>query len=456
MKDELSLAMLLRSPWLSPRLRWFALACFDALAVVASYSINYWHAYQTWPAVRGSAAGVTALWLSISYLCGRYSHDKESKGVQIVDILLKAGIVSAVILGLVAVANWSSNVKDLRTFRSFAIPTVTGVAALSSLAQSAMIGKEKSKEKWLFIANEYERRSVMSEVSDSGGSLAKRCLFTSARRASLTIREVGSHNISSIVIGEEEVNEEVLQELLGMRSKGAQIENITTWAERTLQRVPPEIFNSQWLIRAEGFHLNPETWSWRIKRYGDLVGSVTLLTLSFPVMALVAVLIKIEDGGPILFRQCRTGIYGQPFILTKFRSMKTDAEKNGAEWSIKGDRRVTRIGGIIRRLRVDELPQLINVISGEMSLIGPRPERPEIEKKLERSIPHYRVRHWIRPGLSGWAQVSIPYGASIEATRKKLSYDIYYIRNYSVALDFLILLKTMRLVGLGQGSVPKE
>jgi lipopolysaccharide/colanic/teichoic acid biosynthesis glycosyltransferase len=166
-------------------------------------------------------------------------------------------------------------------------------------------------------------------------------------------------------------------------------------------------------------------------------------------------MIRLEDGGPIFYGQQRTGLYGDSIKVWKLRTMGINAEASGAQWSRRDDPRVTRIGSLLRQTRIDELPQLVAVLRGEMSLIGPRPERPEIESGLELVIPHYRTRHWIRPGLSGWAQVCYPYGASVEDSRMKLSYDIFYLRNANLMLDLLILIKTFRLVSLGQGAVPQ-
>jgi len=176
--------------------------------------------------------------------------------------------------------------------------------------------------------------------------------------------------------------------------------------------------------------------------------------LTAPLLLAAAVAIRLEDGGPIFYQQLRTGLYGQTFHIRKLRTMRVDAESAGPQWAHRGDQRVTNVGHWLRKMRIDELPQLVSVISGEMSLIGPRPERPEIEEALEQLIPHYRIRHWIRPGLSGWAQVCYNYGASAADSRAKLSYDLYYLRNANVFLDLLILVKTIRLVSLAQGSDP--
>ena len=160
-----------------------------------------------------------------------------------------------------------------------------------------------------------------------------------------------------------------------------------------------------------------------------------------------------EDGGPIFYSQIRTGEKGKLFKITKLRTMNINAEKNGAQWSQTNDKRITKIGKLIRITRVDELPQLISVIKGEMSLIGPRPERPEIDKFLKKEINNYDMRLSVKPGLSGWAQVNYPYGASINDSREKLSYDLYYIKNYSIFLDFLIFIKTIKVVFSGNGAV---
>ena len=168
-------------------------------------------------------------------------------------------------------------------------------------------------------------------------------------------------------------------------------------------------------------------------------------------MALVSLFIKLESRGPVIYRQVRTGLGGQEFEMLKFRSMSDDAERNGPQWAQKSDPRVTRVGRAIRLLRIDELPQLFNVLKGEMSFIGPRPERPVFNETLEKEIPLYNLRHLVRPGITGWAQVMRPYGASVEDAREKLQYDLYYIKNYSVLLDIGIVFKTLRVVLLGKG-----
>jgi len=184
----------------------------------------------------------------------------------------------------------------------------------------------------------------------------------------------------------------------------------------------------------------------QLKRTADVVVAAVLLLLTLPLMVLAALLIWLDDPGPVFYVQDRSGWMGETFRLYKLRTMRQADPAAPARWTIRNDDRITRVGWFLRRVRLDELPQLLNVLIGDMSLIGPRPERPELEHDLEESIPHYRKRHWMPPGLSGWAQVCAPYAASVEEAELKLSYDLYYLRHWNVGLDLLILLKTIKTV----------
>ena len=208
-----------------------------------------------------------------------------------------------------------------------------------------------------------------------------------------------------------------------------------------------------WLIFSDGFLQNPI----RLlsKRVFDLVASSALLLVTAPVMLMAAVAILIESGsrGPIIYRQTRVGQGGKPFRLMKFRSMVVDAEQDGvAQWAQKGDSRVTRVGCCMRKTRIDELPQIFNVFKGDMSFVGPRPERPEFVEKLSEKIPFYLARHRVKPGITGWAQICYPYGASEEDAIQKMQYDFYYVKNHSWFLDLMILLNTVEVVLWGKGA----
>ena len=184
----------------------------------------------------------------------------------------------------------------------------------------------------------------------------------------------------------------------------------------------------------------------QLKRMADLVVAALLLLCTSPFMVVAALLIWLEDRGPIFYSQHRSGWLGRPFKVLKLRTMSVQPDDAPAEWTKVGDQRITAVGAVLRRVRLDELPQLLNVLNGEMSLIGPRPERPELEHQLESNIPHYRKRHWMRPGLSGWAQVCAPYASSVEDSDLKLSYDLYYLRHFSTWLDLVILIRTIKTV----------
>uniref|UniRef100_UPI00258826B7 sugar transferase n=1 Tax=uncultured Prochlorococcus sp. TaxID=159733 RepID=UPI00258826B7 len=237
--------------------------------------------------------------------------------------------------------------------------------------------------------------------------------------------------------------------------KGIKVFNILQWCEKELHRIPPYLIENKYQI-IEKFNLLDNSYKIRIKRIGDFIISLFLIIFTLPISIIVALLIYLEDKGPIFYSQIRTGFNGEKIVIYKFRSMVKNAEKSGPQWSQKEDKRITKIGKIIRALRLDELPQLLSVIEGTMSLIGPRPERPEIENKLFKEIPYYKYRHILKPGISGWAQVNYPYGASKEDTVNKLSYDIYYINHISFFLDLFILFKTMKIVFNAKNYKPKS
>jgi sugar transferase (PEP-CTERM system associated) len=229
------------------------------------------------------------------------------------------------------------------------------------------------------------------------------------------------------------------------------VNDFSSFMERETGRVDLDTLNPSWLIFSDGFS-SSRMLSSAVKRVFDITASGLLLILSAPVVALFALIVKLDSPGPAFFRQTRVGLYGQPFTMIKLRSMRTDAEKDGAQWAQKSDPRVTRVGAIIRKIRVDELPQVWTVLKGEMSFVGPRPEVPQFVDDLDEKLPYYAERHMVKPGITGWAQINYPYGASIEDSRHKLEYDLYYAKNYTPFLDLLILLQTLRVVLWPEGA----
>ncbi|MFH1336263.1 MAG: TIGR03013 family XrtA/PEP-CTERM system glycosyltransferase, partial [Candidatus Zixiibacteriota bacterium] len=245
---------------------------------------------------------------------------------------------------------------------------------------------------------------------------------------------------------------QLVHSVLAARLQGMTILDMPTLFEKLTMRVPVRHIYDEWLLFTDGFYLVSKNYVQKIKRLVDLGVSSLLLLLTLPIIPLTALAIRVDTPGPIFFKQERIGKGGRTFILWKFRSMCQNAEDCGAVWCKEKDHRVTRVGKWIRLLRIDEIPQLYNVFRGEMTLIGPRPERPEFIQELEKQIPYYGIRHSVRPGITGWAQVNYRYGASVEDALRKLEYDLYYIKNMSLFLDLKIILKTIGVVLFGQGA----
>ncbi|HET9629114.1 MAG TPA: TIGR03013 family XrtA/PEP-CTERM system glycosyltransferase [Novosphingobium sp.] len=265
-------------------------------------------------------------------------------------------------------------------------------------------------------------------------------------------RFVENLGVSEVVLAlEERRNSLPLPDLLRIKTAGVHVNDFSSFIERETGRVDLDTVNPSWLIFSDGFSSGRAVSS-VAKRLFDIGASCLLLLFTLPVIALFAVLVKLDSRGPAFFRQRRVGLYGQPFHVIKLRSMCDDAEPAGAQWATKNDPRVTRIGRFIRKVRIDELPQAWTVLKGEMSFVGPRPERPEFVADLEDKLPYYAERHMVKPGITGWAQINYPYGASIEDSRHKLEYDLYYAKNYTPFLDLLIILQTLRVVLWREGA----
>ncbi|MFM6930283.1 MAG: exopolysaccharide biosynthesis polyprenyl glycosylphosphotransferase, partial [Bdellovibrio sp.] len=278
----------------------------------------------------------------------------------------------------------------------------------------------KGKLKWLVIADPETQDLVSKDFNDLNfeGTLE----FFNPDRGAQALKETLAKEWTTLVIS---IKEGSHKHDLGNLIIEASCNSLTTitiveFYERHLRKVPVQLLDYQWFINAEGFDSLAHPIQLRLKRLMDIAISGSMLLLASPVMLIVALIIKLESKGPALYNQTRTGQDNKPFTIYKFRSMRTDAEKNGAQWAVQNDTRITKIGKFIRLTRLDELPQLWNVLKGEMSFVGPRPERPEFNEMLKKQLPYYDLRHTLRPGLTGWAQVLYPYGASIEDSKEKL------------------------------------
>jgi sugar transferase (PEP-CTERM system associated) len=258
---------------------------------------------------------------------------------------------------------------------------------------------------------------------------------------------------SEVVLAlEERRNALPVDDLLRVKTTGVHVNDISTFLERETGRVDLDSVNPSWLIFSDGFSSGRRL-SGIAKRLFDVTASSLLLFFTAPVIFLFALLVKLESKGPAFYRQIRVGRFGQDYKVIKLRSMRDDAEVAGkAVWAEKDDPRITKVGRFIRKVRIDELPQIWNVLKGEMSFVGPRPERPEFVADLEQQLSYYAERHMVKPGITGWAQINYPYGASIDDSRHKLEYDLYYAKNYTPFLDLLILLQTIRVVLWPEGA----
>ncbi|WP_039915826.1 TIGR03013 family XrtA/PEP-CTERM system glycosyltransferase [Cellvibrio mixtus] len=265
---------------------------------------------------------------------------------------------------------------------------------------------------------------------------------------------VKREQISEIVISPDERrrssgNAFPLGQFLDCKLAGIDSTDALSFCERELGRIDINLLHPSWMLFSDGFKYSKRMLI--AKRLFDLALASLFFIVLWPFMLLTAIAVRLDSPGPVLYHQTRTGLNGKPFRIYKFRSMRQDAEKNGAVWAKKNDSRITRVGAFIRNTRLDELPQLYNVIAGSMSFVGPRPERPEFVSELAKQLPFYETRHKVKPGLMGWAQLKYPYGASVEDAKNKLQYDLYYTKNHSFLMDMLIMIQTVEIVLLGKG-----
>lgn len=245
---------------------------------------------------------------------------------------------------------------------------------------------------------------------------------------------------------------EFLENILECKMRGVDVLDMPTLYKKLTGKLPVEHVDDFWLVNTRISGVMRNFYTLKVKAACDVLMSILGMALGFPLLLVAAAAIKVDSRGPVFFRQKRVGRGGKVFDMVKLRSMTADAEKKGAVWASTTDPRVTRVGRVIRKLRIDEIPQVWNVLRGEMSFIGPRPERPEFVGMLGAKIPYYSLRHYVKPGITGWAQVNYPYGASEKDALEKLKYDLYYIKNFSPFLELKILLKTIRVVLFGRGA----
>ena len=446
--------MQLRLPWILSRRRLLVAVIFDGTLSVVLYSGLFFQRFGRWPDVSIFMPILWVTWVLSSYVLGRYQGVDRLRAPAGSFIALQGVVNTTIVVGFSLAGTltylwlFKTNAGD-SLFRSFLIPYLGFLGFFSCLIQNLMGSWIRNRfieaDPWNFLGDReaYQLLKYHLKWSRLPAKLEYRTCDQLQELAApfIVVNDFSAESAS------------VLANLLKLQQNGSTVLSRQDWCELVLQRFPSEYLSNADLLRGE-FSLPRRTFQSRLKRLGDVLLSSCLLFLTFPLLLALALLIKLEDGGSIFYSQTRTGFDGIPYTIYKLRSMRTDAEKDGVQWVSRADKRITKLGSFLRRSRLDEIPQLWCVLTGTMSLIGPRPERPEFDQQLEAHIPHYRLRHRMRPGLSGWAQVNYPYGASVEDAANKLSYDLYYLRNFSFWLDLLILFKTIRLVLNGQGSLP--
>ena len=379
-----------------------------------------------------------------------------------------ARLLVAVSLAVLAIAFLSFVAQSETFWRStLAYSMALAIVALTAnrLIVGGILGAHAFRRR-VIVLGSGDRAKRLKELGDREQSGFAIVAFVAMNEGSVAVEEAiprsAIHNLTRFVenLGASEVvlaleerrNSLPLKDLLRIKTTGVHVNDFSSFMERETGRVDLDTLNPSWLIFSDGFSSGRAVSS-VLKRLFDVLASLLLLVLTLPFILIFALLVKLDSKGPAFFRQTRVGLYGQEFELLKLRSMRSDAEKAGeAQWAQKDDPRITRVGRFIRKTRIDELPQAYSVLKGEMSFVGPRPERPQFVTDLEDKLPFYAERHMVKPGITGWAQINYPYGASIEDSRSKLEYDLYYAKNYTPFLDLLILLQTVRVVLWPEGA----
>ncbi len=430
------------------------------VSIYAAQFLRWADLDQFWPWIADNAPKAitfTAIfWLTMVAL-GVYhrdvAHDRWMSFVR----LLVSFAVGFVLLSMVIYV-----VPDLNIWRSFvaiAVPLSLALIVLIRLVFLSITGIGTFKRKILVLGTgtlagrivELEQQDRSSDfvcvgfvrVNDSEPKVDPSKIFANLNSLVDFAKSAGVEEI--VVALEERRGGFPMEQLLACKSSNIRITEYTTFWERETGQVDLDTLRPSWIVFSDGFVGGPVQAV--IKRLFDVTASLLLLVFSLPILALTALAVRFTSRGPVLYRQERVGRDGNKFMLLKFRSMEVDAEADGTpRWAGQRDPRVTSVGRFIRKSRIDEIPQIFNVLRGDMSFIGPRPERPFFVDTLAQQVPYYRERHQVKPGISGWAQLNYPYGASVDDAKMKLRYDLYYIKNYSVFLDLIVMMQTVRVV----------
>lgn len=455
------------------------LIALDVLGFVLAYTVTYTLRLQTFApeqVLSGAVFSFAVIDVICFYLLDLYQFDARAKTmIKPLHALAAVAIATCVIVvlsyffGAIEFTGILGRGVLIGAQAIFAFWT-----AWQRLWLNRWLRKASQRARWLVLGQDEYLKPFLQELTRSRLTGTYVCLTENGsgldaelgEKGPVTIKREGSWSQLEVLVCEaalsdwagiivcagSQLPEHLVEVLMNARLHGVRVIDLTDFYEENWLKVPVFYVQRSWFALSQGFQLLHNPIGLRLKRVLDLLMAFTLLLLTSPLVLLAALAVKLESPGPAIYRQTRVGQNGRLFTVYKIRSMRNDAEKSGARWATVKDHRVTRIGRFLRLTRIDELPQLCNVIFGDMSFIGPRPERPEFIEELEKAIPFYNLRHLLRPGITGWAQVMYRYGASVEDAVQKLQYELFYIKNYSIWLDFSIALKTVKVVLFGQGQ----
>ena len=438
-----------------PRRVALGLVLLDAVGLAVFLNLAFWIRLDVIPWFTPGMLIPLGLLLLSLYVLDTYVLERQVSGMRPPARAVVGVAVAGVLTGAAAYAGgfWSVDPTFGRGIFPVAFVAQGFWSAAWRLYLGGWVRQQGERIRWLVIGTGEQAQSLRQDFERSGTQGELVFMGEPSSQGGVDdLARVASGPWSGVVVAlTDAAPEGLVHQLMNLRFTGVRVYGIPDFYEQLWFKVPVLHTRHGWLLFAHGFDLLHNPLGLRVKRLTDALLSLALLVPAIPAIALAGLLIKLESRGPVIFRQVRTGLGGAEFEILKLRTMHLDAERQGPQWAQPADPRVTRLGRVLRLLRVDELPQLINVLKGDMSFIGPRPERPVFNATLEKEIPLYNLRHLVRPGITGWAQVMYPYGASVEDAREKLQYDLYYIKNYSVLLDIGIIFKTLRVVVLGRG-----
>lgn len=450
-----------------------ALLVLDVIGIAVMSNIAYSQALSRRIELLSPAfLGLVAIILVTLYVLDVYRTDEANARVS---IPIRAGfgvaLAGLMVAGFLFITkSWERDPLFLRGILTVAMVPLAAWVMFWRFVIVTAVWRVAGKARWLVLGEgaplhqfvmDYDKFRAVGEYAVLVPSAEEKAMIRNVGARSITgtyeelprLRDAGWTGV--VIATAAGLPGELLRKIMDMRLAGTRVYDLTDFYERYLQKVPVVHLKDGWFTLSHGFNLLHHHIELRLKRALDLVLAGALLVLTSPLALTVALMVALDrrggNRGPLLYSQERTGTNGKVFLIYKFRTMKLDAERSGPRWAQENDPRVTRVGRFLRRAHLDELPQLWNVLKGEMSFVGPRPERPDFNRDLERAIPYYELRHIVKPGITGWAQVMYPYGSSVEDALEKLQYDIYYIKNYSLLLDAMIILKTLRAILFRKG-----